>query len=816
MALIETWYNQDLQSPVTVHHLHGNVFSQDNQGNLIGVHVFDGGEPATLSGTVTAYAIRADGATVSVDGVLSGNSCYVILSSLCYSVEGILSIVIKLDGGGSTTTLCAVVAYVYKSITNTAVDSGTIIPSIEDLIDAIDNAVASIPVDYSALSDAVKWSLGATYPPYDVMSLQEAYVETSVAGKLDASGMWVNDQSYIIRKIPVTAGELILVKAGSYYNTWQFMNSSYIPFAPTQDSKIYGQPSRYNNQDVYIVVPIGAKYLMIVDVANSTNKYVYLAGKDYKLSENNVDVSSHNLVSGSYSSNINTWIYSFERLRTVAPIRIGQNNVIHGTVPSGYTAVLCFFTFSGSVISEYSVTGDFIYSPPENAYYFIPVIKKTNGGTISPADVAGIIIIVDRGLNQLHDEDNNICGAIVGKRTYIDLSGVEDVSASGQWDRTQMFSVNPNTTYLASAFARKDKIPVNVYISYYDREKRFIQSAQLVNASTFTTPTNCYYAIVSGALADIEYLYISKSTVIPKVYKSKKYNGIIDGYSSNPINSLISYAKNGLNYYGEYAVPIYPHGSVYAFIGAKYAGFDYVLIDVIMTTDGEFVVSHSDDISSIAKNDDGSSLGTFKISEHTLSEVKAVDMGYDYGERYRHTRIQTLQEILSIVKSLRMGIIVEPELDPIGVTDYTSLVNIVKSYGFTSDCIMFSYAKAELEVAKAIIDGVGLMLYSGDSTQADQNITDAISLTGNGNKVYINAFANTSGSYENPLTQTQIQRMISNNVLYCVSTPDIEPSGFVDFMNNAPLAWYASLFGTVAYPASQMFVENVLPVISSQ
>ncbi|MBO7206996.1 MAG: hypothetical protein J6X83_04170 [Methanomicrobium sp.] len=155
MALIETWYNQDLHSPVVVHHLRGNVFSQDNQGNLIGVNVFDGGAPAVLSGTVTAYVIRSDGATVPVDGVLSANTCYAILSTACYEVEGTLSVVIKLTGGGSTTTLCAVVAYVYKSITDTAVDPSSIIPNISTLIQTIDDAIDSIPADYSALLESL-------------------------------------------------------------------------------------------------------------------------------------------------------------------------------------------------------------------------------------------------------------------------------------------------------------------------------------------------------------------------------------------------------------------------------------------------------------------------------------------------------------------------------------------------------------------------------------------------------------------------------------------------------------------------------------
>ena len=157
MAMIETWYKQDLKQPVQVHHLHGNVFSQDNQGNLIGVEVLDDGEQASLSGTVSASVIRSDGATVPVTGVLSNNKAYVILPSHAYAVPGVISIVIKLTGGGSTTTLCAVVANVYRSSTDTAVDPGTIIPSIQGLIDAINEAIGQIPADYSDLINEVRF-----------------------------------------------------------------------------------------------------------------------------------------------------------------------------------------------------------------------------------------------------------------------------------------------------------------------------------------------------------------------------------------------------------------------------------------------------------------------------------------------------------------------------------------------------------------------------------------------------------------------------------------------------------------------------------
>lgn len=155
MAMIETWFSQDLNEPVQVHQLDGNVFSQDNQGNLIGVNVFDGGSPATLSGTVSGNVIRADGTTVAVTGVLTNNSCYIIMPSAAYAVPGIISVVIKLTGGGSTVTLCALVANVYQSATDATVDPGTIIPSVQSLIDSINEAVSTIPPDYSDLTESV-------------------------------------------------------------------------------------------------------------------------------------------------------------------------------------------------------------------------------------------------------------------------------------------------------------------------------------------------------------------------------------------------------------------------------------------------------------------------------------------------------------------------------------------------------------------------------------------------------------------------------------------------------------------------------------
>ena len=146
-------------------YIDGNVFSADNQGNVVGVNVFDGGEPATLGGTVSASVIRADGVTVAVTGTLSGNKCSVVLPQTAYAVPGVISIIIKLTSDSDITTVCAVVGNVYMSTTDSVIDPGTVVPSIETLIAEIEAAVASIPADYSSLwtSLAPAFSSSTTY-----------------------------------------------------------------------------------------------------------------------------------------------------------------------------------------------------------------------------------------------------------------------------------------------------------------------------------------------------------------------------------------------------------------------------------------------------------------------------------------------------------------------------------------------------------------------------------------------------------------------------------------------------------------------------
>ena len=152
----------DIQGPVRVRYLDGNLFSMDKAANIINVDVFDNGVPVQVGGSVTAEVIRADGGTVTVSGTVSGNRASVTLPQACYAVVGAISVVIKVTEGTTITTIAAFVANVYRSSTDTVVDPGTIIQSVEDLIADIEAAVADIPVAYNA-SFAPAYSNSSTY-----------------------------------------------------------------------------------------------------------------------------------------------------------------------------------------------------------------------------------------------------------------------------------------------------------------------------------------------------------------------------------------------------------------------------------------------------------------------------------------------------------------------------------------------------------------------------------------------------------------------------------------------------------------------------
>lgn len=110
----------------------------DKNANRFGANIFRAGEPVDLTGcTVLAYFIRPNTDTLPVDGAVEGNTAYVDLPAACYTNNGAFSLAIKISsvsGEDITHTVRVVDGYIRLTQTDTLVDPGEVVPTLDDLL----------------------------------------------------------------------------------------------------------------------------------------------------------------------------------------------------------------------------------------------------------------------------------------------------------------------------------------------------------------------------------------------------------------------------------------------------------------------------------------------------------------------------------------------------------------------------------------------------------------------------------------------------------------------------------------------------------
>ncbi len=164
----------DLQRGAPVPQVWPNALQHgDNQAHTWRVAVLDGGAAAVLSGSVTGHFVRADGATVTIEGTLSGNVATVLFDATCYAYEGALTGVMRITTGGQKITLAATIFHVRKDLTDVIVDPGTAIPSLEELLAQIDECRTATDAANQAAAD-VAAALNANADPLPVIRYDAA------------------------------------------------------------------------------------------------------------------------------------------------------------------------------------------------------------------------------------------------------------------------------------------------------------------------------------------------------------------------------------------------------------------------------------------------------------------------------------------------------------------------------------------------------------------------------------------------------------------------------------------------------------------
>jgi len=117
-----------------------------------------------------------------------------------------------------------------------------------------------------------------------------------------------------------------------------------------------------------------------------------------------------------------------------------------------------------------------------------------------------------------------------------------------------------------------------------------------------------------------------------------------------------------------------PENSLAAFGAAVAMGAEEIEFDLWFTKDGEIVSIHDPTLERVSN-------GTGKIWEHTLSELKALDFGVKFGDKYKGLRIATFEELLKqfagrAIMNIHVKIWDVKQADP----KYNEIASLIRKY----------------------------------------------------------------------------------------------------------------------------------------
>ncbi|MDP5272889.1 glycerophosphodiester phosphodiesterase [Chengkuizengella axinellae] len=129
----------------------------------------------------------------------------------------------------------------------------------------------------------------------------------------------------------------------------------------------------------------------------------------------------------------------------------------------------------------------------------------------------------------------------------------------------------------------------------------------------------------------------------------------------------------------------HPENTMTSFEKAYEVGSEGIELDVHLTKDGEVVVLHDEKV-------DRTTDGTGFVQDKTEKEMKQLDAGVWFSQKYKGEKIPTLQEVLEWIsnKSMRLNIELKNDLIPYkGLEE--KVIQMVHNYGLSDSVILSSF-----------------------------------------------------------------------------------------------------------------------------
>lgn len=156
----EAWFDQDIKKPIETRFCDGLVFNQDNCSLLVGVRLYDNGEPVTqLQGlTCVCNVILPDASTLSFDGSIQGNAFSALLPQDCFAVQGTITVYLRAVEGTNendeNVTLLKATFTAEKSTTDTVIVPTGTVPDVDGIIAYLSSMSAAVTACQNATAGA--------------------------------------------------------------------------------------------------------------------------------------------------------------------------------------------------------------------------------------------------------------------------------------------------------------------------------------------------------------------------------------------------------------------------------------------------------------------------------------------------------------------------------------------------------------------------------------------------------------------------------------------------------------------------------------